>query len=278
MGPQVQPFKGTFLGYVAMKVQDFGHFDGPVVLFGGVYSNKQALLALGEAIAGRTAVCTGDIVGYCAEPNETAVIVSAEDYWSVAGNCERQLAEGSDDCGCGFEEGSVCNVLSQGWWPYLLKTATPDVVTRLHNLPDIGLFRHAGRRYAVLHGGASSISRFLWPSTEEADFLYELNVLEAEVGAVDGVISGHSGIAFHRWIDGKYWINAGAIGMPPHDGRLQTRYAVLENGDVTFERLTYDAAGAAAAMKRAGLTQGYEKTLENGVWPSEDVLPEALRR
>ena len=26
MGREVQPFKGTFLGYVAMKVQDFGHF------------------------------------------------------------------------------------------------------------------------------------------------------------------------------------------------------------------------------------------------------------
>lgn len=278
MGREVQPFKGTFLGYVAMKVQDFGHFDGPVVLFGGAYSNKQALLALRDAIGAHPAICTGDIVGYCAEPNETAAIFSAEEYWSVAGNCERQLAEGSEHCGCGFEDGSVCSVLSQGWWPYLLKTAAPDVVTWLHNLPDIGVFHQQGRRYAVLHGGASSVSRFIWPSTDKTDFVHEIKVLEAEIGAVDGVVAGHSGIAFHRRINGRHWINAGAIGMPPHDGREETRYVLLENGEVSFERLSYDAAGAAAAMRAAGLTQGYEKTLESGIWPSEDILPDELKR
>jgi predicted phosphodiesterase len=278
MGLQVQSFKGTFTGNVVMKVQDFGHFDGPVVLFGGVYSNQQALMALTDEIRGRDAICTGDIVGYCAEPNETVALFGAEGYWSVAGNCERQLAEGSDDCGCGFEDGSTCSILSRGWWPFLLKTATPDVVTWLHNLPDIGLFMHQGRRYAVLHGGATSNSRFIWPSTDEMDFLHEIRVLEEAVGAVDGVVAGHSGIAFQRVIDGRQWINAGAVGMPPHDGRAETRYAVLENGDVTFERLSYDVEAAVAAMEAAGLVQGYEIALETGNWPSEDVLPDALRR
>ncbi|MBT8413551.1 MAG: metallophosphoesterase family protein, partial [Boseongicola sp.] len=256
-----------------MKVQDFGHFDGPVVLFGGVYSNRQALLALIDATAGRDAICTGDIVGYCAEPNEAAALVSAEAYWSIAGNCERQLADGSEDCGCGFEDGSACSVLSRDWWSFLLKTATPDVVTWLHNLPDIGLFTQHGRRYAVLHGGATFNSKFIWPTTDEADFLYEIAALEQIVGAVDGIVAGHSGIAFQRVIDGRQWINAGAVGMPPHDGRPETRYAVLKNGDVTFERLSYDVDAAVAAMKAAGLVQGYEATLKTGIWPSEDVLP-----
>ena len=278
MGADVHPFKGPFSGYVAMKVQDLGRFDGPVVLFGGVYSNEHALLALIKAIGGRDAICTGDIVGYCAAPNTATALFSAEDYWSVAGNCERQLADGSEDCGCGFDDGSACSILSQDWWPYLLKTATPDVVTWLHNLPDIGIFTHCGRRFAVLHGGATSNSRFLWPSTDEADFVHEIEALEANVGAVDGIVAGHSGIAFHRWIDGRQWINAGAIGMPPHDGRAETRYAVLASGEVTFERLSYDHEAAAIAMQNAGITQGYEKTLQSGIWPSEDILPDALRR
>lgn len=278
MGLQVQSFKGTFTGNVVMKVQDFGHFDEPVVLFGGVYSNQQALLALIDAIRGRDAICTGDIVGYCGQPNETAALFSAEGYWSVAGNCERQLAEGSADCGCGFEDGSACSILSRGWWQFLLKTATPDVVTWLHNLPDIGLFMHQGRRYAVLHGGATSNSRFIWPSTDESDFRHEIKALEEAVGAVDGIVAGHSGIAFQRVIDGRQWINTGAVGMPPHDGRAETRFAVLENGDVTFERLSYDVEAAVAAMQSAGLVQGYEVALETGIWPSEDVLPDALRR
>ncbi|MBT8460078.1 MAG: metallophosphoesterase [Boseongicola sp.] len=261
-----------------MKVQDFGHFDGPVVLFGGIYSNKQALLAMRDAIGRRTAVCTGGIVGFCADPNESSAIFREEDFWSVAGNSERQLAVGSEDRSFGFEAESTCSALARDWWAYLLKTATPDVVTWLHNLPDFGIFQHQGRRYAVLHGGASSVSRFLWPSTDASDFTHEIRLLESEIGAVDGVVAGHSGIAFHRWIDGRHWINAGAIGMPPHDGRRETRYAVLHNCDITFERLSYDASAAANAMRRVGLTQGYEKALESGIWPSEDILPDELRR
>ena len=278
MGPQVQPFKGAFAGYVAMKVQDFGHFDDPLVLFGGVHSNCHALLALKDAIAGRDAICTGDIVGFCGQPNETTDLFSAEDYWSIAGSCERQLADGSEDCGSGFEDGSACSILARAWWPFLLKTATPDVVTWLHNLPEIGLFMHQGRRYAVLHGGATSNSRFIWPTTDEADFRHEISALEARVGVVDGIVAGHAGIAFQRVIDGRQWINAGAVGVPPHDGRPQTRYAVLDGGEVTFERLSYDVEAAVAAMKAAGLVQGYEIALETGVWPSEDVLPDALKR
>ena len=47
---------------------------------------------------------------------------------------------------------------------------------------------------------------------------------------------------------------------------------------MTFERLSYDVEAAVAAMKAAGLVQGYEIALETGVWPSEDVLPDALKR
>jgi predicted phosphodiesterase len=145
-------------------------------------------------------------------------------------------------------------------------------------LPDFGIFMEGERRYGVVHGGATAINRFLWPSSAEADFQHEINALEAEVGALDGIVAGHSGIAFHRRIGAHQWINAGAIGLPPHDGRSMTRYAVLAGGEVTFERLSYDHAGARAAMETAGLTQGYHETLTTGVWPSEDVLPAELRR
>ena len=36
--------------------------------------------------------------------------------------------------------------------------------------------------------------------------------------------------------------------------------------------------GAAAAMRAVGLTQGYERALASGWWPSEEVLPADLRR
>ena len=79
-------------------------------------------------------------------------------------------------------------------------------------------------------------------------------------------------------VGGKHWINTGAIGLPPHDGRPETRYATLSDGEVTFQRLSYDHDTAFARMRAAGLTQGYHQTLNTGLWPSEDVLPEELRR
>ena len=73
------------------------------------------------------------------------------------------------------------------------------------------------------------------------------------------------------------WINAGVIGMPPHDGGAQTRYAILDEGTVRIHNLHYDASAAAAQMRDVGLTQGYEVALQSGYWPSEDVLPVSLR-
>ncbi|MEM8803386.1 MAG: metallophosphoesterase family protein [Pseudomonadota bacterium] len=261
-----------------MKHADFGHMDGPVVLFGGPYSNLQAMEAMASAIGDRDAICTGDVVGYCANPNETTTHLMARGVPVIAGNCEQQLAEGKEDCGCGFGEDSACDLLSRGWWPHLLGTASPETVSALSDLPEIGTFTHQSRRYAVIHGGATAINRFLWPSSDAGEFDEEIAAIEAVVGQVDGVVSGHSGIAFHRHIGRHQWINAGAIGLPPHDGRPETRYAVLTDGDVVIERLSYAHEAAAAAMETAGLTQGYHQTLRTGIWPSEDILPEALRR
>ena len=57
-----------------MKVQDFGVFEGPLVLFGGVYSNLQALEALIAEVGERPAICTGDVVAYCADAVSNGVM------------------------------------------------------------------------------------------------------------------------------------------------------------------------------------------------------------
>ncbi|MEM6386978.1 MAG: metallophosphoesterase [Pseudomonadota bacterium] len=261
-----------------MRVRDIGPLDEPVVLFGGPYSNLQALEALSQTIGERPAICTGDVVGYCADPVATVDLMRAMAVHCIAGNCERQVAEGGLDCGCGFEAGSTCDRLSQGWYSYLSDTCDPDTIAWLADQPEIGVLTQFGRRYGVVHGGVTAISRFIWPDTPDEVFLEEISALENRIGQVDGVIAGHCGVAFHRRIGRHQWINAGVIGLPPHDGRPATRYGILTKGDVVFERLSYDHASARKAMRAAGLTQGYEETLTTGIWPSDDVLPFSLRR
>lgn len=266
-----------------MKIADLGVLDAALGLFGGPYSNGQATEAFFKAAAlhgvpPEAAICTGDVVAYCGNPHKTIDLIRASGCTVVAGNCERQLAAGALDCGCGFEVGTACDLLSAGWFSYA-NTQVSDAERRwMESVPDIAVFTHRGERYAVIHGGITDISRFLWPTSADQMFEEEIAALRQAVGEVQNVIAGHAGIPFLREVAGVRWINAGAIGMPPNDGRQLTRYAVLDGGDVRFHQLHYDVAGAVADMRTAGLTQGYERALLTGYWPSEDVLLPDLRR
>ncbi|MEH6406960.1 MAG: metallophosphoesterase, partial [Leeuwenhoekiella sp.] len=55
------------------KIENIGQLSGKVLLFGGVYSNLQALeklknIAENLGILPENCLSTGDIVGYCAQP------------------------------------------------------------------------------------------------------------------------------------------------------------------------------------------------------------------
>lgn len=272
-------FKG-----VGVILVDIGELSGPVIVFGGPYSNLQALRAMRDeagrlGIAASNVICTGDVVAYGADPAACVALVRDWGVTVVAGNVERQLAAGAPDCGCGFEEGSTCDRLSAGWFGHADAMIDAGARTWMGTLPDLVTFRHAGRRCVALHGGVTDIARFLWPVSPEADFAPELEALAGVCGAVDRVLAGHCGLGFTRRLGAVDWINAGAIGMPPNDGNRATRYLVLDaDGRARIEPLAYDAETAAAAMRSAGLTQGYDGALISGLWPSEDVLPPVLRR
>ena len=253
--------------------------DAPMLVFGGPYSNLQATEAvLAEAarrgVAADHVLCTGDVVAYGADAAACCDRMMASGAVVMMGNCEENLAAESEDCGCGFEENTECDLLSRAWYAHASRQVGPrhrawmaGLPARLHlELPD-------GRRLAVLHGGVNDISRFLFASTPEPVLLEEL----ADTGC-HGVIGGHCGIPFARRIaGGGLWVNAGAIGMPGNDGTPRAWFAMLTPArrglTVDILPLEYDHAAAAAAMRAAGLPEGYAAGLETGLWPSCDVLP-----
>ncbi|OSP55238.1 metallophosphoesterase [Pseudoruegeria sp. SK021] len=262
---------------------DLGDLGARALVFGGACSNFQATQALYRCAAelGFTPsqiICTGDTVAYCADPVATVGLIRQSGGPVIAGNCERQLADGAGTCGCGFAPGSTCDRLSMGWFAHADRLIDADTRDWMAALPEFLVMTVGGRRCAVLHGGATDISRFLWPDSCDQDFMCEIDAIRALVGPVDTVLAGHSGVAFHRRVEGIDWINAGAIGIPPHDGGPDTRYASISADGPVFHRLSYDARIAAMAMTDAGLTQGYEATLMSGIWPSEEVLPASLHR
>lgn len=252
--------------------------DGPVLVFGGPYSNLQATRAvLDEAarrgIPPRRVICTGDVVAYGAEAAACCDLAMASGIAVIAGNCEENLAAGALDCGCGFEEGTACDLLSRAWYAHADREVTAAHRSWMAALPrQMILDLPDGRRLAVLHGGARDISRFLFGSSPEAELDGEI-----EDTGCDGVIAGHCGIPFARGVGERVWINAGAVGMPADDGTPRAWFAVLTPAGVTLRieilPLAYDHAAAAAAMRAAGLPEGYAAALASGIWPSCDVLP-----
>ena len=261
---------------------DLGALDGPVLIFGGPYSNAQATEALiGAAatlgIGARHTICTGDVVAYCGAPMRTVGLIRDLGCAVVAGNCEKQLAAGAPDCGCGFDEGTACDLLSAGWYGFAARQVDEETRRWMGGLPDLVSFTHQGARYGVLHGGVTDVARFIWPGGDRHALAEERAALEAVIGPVDHIIAGHCGLPFIATTPQGQWINAGVIGMPPNDGRQQTRFALLDGGEVQIRRLGYDAEGAARDMAEAGLPEGYLRGLLSGYWPSEDVLPPGLR-
>jgi predicted phosphodiesterase/pyruvate-formate lyase-activating enzyme len=253
--------------------------DGPVLVFGGPYSNLEATRALFDWAAARGVpadhiICTGDVVAYGADARETLALVRQSGIHVVMGNCEESLAANAATCGCGYAEGTACQRLAAEWYAHADRSLGDEDRRWLGTLPRRLVVELAGRRLTVVHGGVSQINRFVFASAPAA-------VKRAELAGTDGdgVISGHSGMPFTQIIDGRLWHNAGAIGMPANDGTARTWFSLLvPEGDgirIEHKALDYDCRIAAQKMRSAGLPEGYARALETGHWPSLDVLPPA---
>ena len=265
-----------------MRTLDLGRLQGPLMIFGGPYGNLQATQALRReaerlGIGPDQIICNGDLVAYCAEPQQTVDYLRRWGVVMMQGNCEQSLADGSLDCGCGFEQGSTCSLLSQQWYRFCMEQTLQSTRSWMGSLPEQIRFELAGRTCQVIHGGLSRNNRFLFSDTDEQAFAEELSLTDAEL-----IIGGHCGIPFGRALSGRHWLNSGVIGMPANDGSRDGWYLLLETTDegglkACWHRLAYEAEQAAQQMRLHGLDNGYAKALLSGVWPSNDVLPTPLK-
>jgi predicted phosphodiesterase len=262
-----------------IHTQNLGLLEGPLLVFGGPYSNLAATRALHDvsvklAIPPQRIICTGDLVAYCAEPEETVNLIREWGVHVVLGNCEESLASRALDCGCGFKAGSTCSTLSDQWFRYADGKISEDNRSWMGKLPVSLTFQLGCRRFSCVHGGVESINKFLFASTHEAEKTVEMSFLSQDI---DGLIAGHCGIPFGQMVDGRAWLNAGVIGLPANDGSSDGWYLLIDHIDnmikCKWHRLSYPAEQSRQTMLDAGLVSGYADTLIRGLWPSEDVLP-----
>ncbi len=249
-----------------------------LLVFGGPYSNlaaTKAMLAQAARLgfSAEEILCTGDVIAYCGEPAETLDLIAASGIQVIMGNCEQALAANKDDCGCGFDAGTQCEVLSVQWFNFASGQVNQDQRRWMAGLPRQVFVEIGGRKLLATHAGAASINEFIFASSSAENKLAQMVAAN-----VDGMITGHSGIAFAQVLSSRLWLNAGAIGIPANDGTARVWYAILEEKhgavDVQIRSLSYDPSPSIKTMNERGLASGYRDSLSTGLWPSLDVLPQ----
>jgi predicted phosphodiesterase len=259
------------------KITDLGIIKGKTLLFGGVYSNLQALEALKaiaekENIPAENCICTGDIVGYCAQPEETVQLFKIWKAKSILGNVEIQLAESAEDCGCDFTEGSRCDGFSKLWYPFAQSKLSKISIDYLATLPDYISFTYANKKVTVVHGDYFNVSEFVFKSTD-----WELKSKNFEATESNVIIAGHCGLPFNQDKDKNLGLNPGVIGMPANDGSPQVWYAILDdtNGSLEFSHynLDYNYKLTNKLMQNGLLPEEYARTIITGIWDNTEILP-----
>ncbi len=261
------------------RILDLGKLEGRLLVFGGVYSNWQALDALAkvaeeEGIAPTQIICTGDIVAYCAQPEACVQRIREWGIHNIAGNVEIQLREGQEDCACDFVNGGRCDTFSRQWYPYAQSQLSTEAINWMHTLPEFLRFEYGGKKVLVLHGSYHYTSEFIFASTDWG--VKEKNFRDADA---DMIIAGHCGLPFSEEKEDRLWLNPGVIGMPANDATPRVWYALLElrDGKIHYEHrpLAYDFQQASAEMKTEHLPLAYAETLVTGLWDNCEILPAA---
>lgn len=260
------------------RMHHLGKLRGPLLLFGGVYSNFQALEALIQVAAAKgipssQMICTGDVVAYCAQPEESVQKMQELGIRSIAGNVEIQLREGLADCACDFVDGGRCDSFSKKWYPYSQQQLSQNSIDWMKTLPEFIQFEYAGKNVLLVHGSYHYTSEFIFQSTP-----WEVKQQNFDDSGANVIVAGHAGLPFSQLQQGKYWLNPGVIGMPANDGTPQVWYMILDdqNGIFSYQHLplSYNHKLASNLMIEQNLTTAYAKTLQTGIWDNCEILPQ----
>lgn len=260
------------------KIKNIGQLNGTILLFGGIYSNLEALTEIKNIaeklnIPPHQVINTGDIVGYCADPQECLDVVRDWNIHNIAGNVEIQLREGQEGCGCDFEADSRCDLFARQWYPYAQQRVNESAVNWLNTLPEFIQFDYYGKKCAVVHGSYFHTSDFVFRSTPWEKKVANFDTLQADV-----IIGGHCGLPFHDVNNGQAWLNPGVIGMPANDGTTRVWYMLLHPSEgtlrFTHESFIFDYEETFARMLEEELPIAYAKTLTSGLWDNCDILPD----
>lgn len=251
--------------------------DGPVAVFGGVYSNHRALRAVLEDARDRGAeafYCLGDLGAFGPNPDRVPPLLLDAGATVVRGNYDDSLARGLEDCQCGYTDPKD-NYYAQISYDYTFNNTSEDWKDWMADLPPHGRFHLEEYEVYLCHGSPRRTNEFLWESTTPDHFL---DALMHDYDA-DVILATHTGMHWHRRLPGnRHFINVGVIGRPANDGNQHVWASLIQAQDgrlsVDFVPIHYDNRRLAREMEEEGLPDEFVETIRTGWWTScLEVLP-----
>ncbi|HVA66843.1 MAG TPA: metallophosphoesterase family protein [Elusimicrobiota bacterium] len=247
-----------------------------VALIGGIYSNYLALEKALELIEGQadTVVALGDFGAFGPHPDRTLEILRERKIPAIRGNYEEALADGADDCRCGYTDPRD-NEFAQLSYDYTRAKTSRQHVAWMAQLPAHIRLSVAGRRVLLSHGSPRRVNEFLWKSATPEPFIRKmLDDYETDV-----VVCTHTGLHWSRLVaPGRGVVNAGALGRPANDGTPRVWVTLIKdkNGelDVRYLPVHYDFERLAKEMESEKLPPEFIQTVRTGWWTTcLEILP-----
>ncbi len=241
--------------------------------FGGIYNNAIALEAVLEDARARGARETwflGDVGGFGPHPERAIDVLRRENVPGIAGNYDISIAEGRTDCGCGYTD-PMDRHFAQVSYDYTLSRTRDDARAYLASLPRSARLEIGGSAVTLAHGSPRRVNEFLWESSTSDAYLKQL----LDETRSDVLLVTHTGLHWHRVVDGRHVVNVGAIGRPANDGVRCAWYTLLEMRDdgtgrddlvVTFIPVDYDWQTLAREIREERLPEAFAETIETGWW------------
>ncbi len=251
--------------------------DGPIALFGGIYSNHHALEAAIRDAQSRGAVaiyCLGDLGAFGPHPDLVFPLLRENGVQTLAGNYDDSLARGLDDCQCGYTDPRD-NHFARISYLYTFQKTSRQNRDWLATLSGEIRFELGSRRVLLCHGSPRRMNEFLWESTTPDHFLAKL----FREHAADVILTTHTGLKWARRLPGgELFANVGVLGRPENDGTTRVWYTLLKSSpqgvEVEFVPIEYDWGSLAREMRAEGLPEEFVKTIETGWWTTcLEVLP-----
>lgn len=218
-----------------------------IAVLSDIHSNLAALEAvLDDLPEVDELLCSGDLVGYGAEPNEVIDLVRKEQIRCVMGNHDYAAVTGD-------VRGMNHLAAQAALWTH--RVLTEENRKFLRSLPLESKIKLSGKTVYLTHGSPRDpLWEYVFPDISNSSLLEIMREVEADIS-----VFGHTHVPMLRKIFGKLVLNPGGVGQP-RDFDARAGYAILELDEkeeptIQFKRVKYDIDRTARKIREAGLPE-----------------------